>query len=206
MMTKQSALVLGIGLVLVAGAGVLSLRALEEAPAAPDVKKLADQVSKQDWDTLSREGQKIAKKYDQLNDVMGVFKLRRPKTDETGTIGLGVGNKPGVILPDGIEAKILDLTKRIRKGDLDKNAADLKRLGEITAAVAGIALHKPSEKATMGGDAAIKKWEAYSKEMHDTSREFIKSLEQKTPSAAQVKAAAEKLHDVCLACHKDFRE
>jgi len=190
MMTKKSALVLGIGLALVAGTAVLSLRAAEEAPAAPDVKKLADQVSKQDWNNLSREGQKIAKKYEELNDVMGVFKPRRIQPGAAGTSGIGVGNKPGVILPDGIEAKILDLTKRIRKGDLDNNAADLKRMGEITAAVAGIALHKPSEKAMKAGAAGIKKWEEYSKEMHDASRELIKSLGQKTPGAAQVKAAA----------------
>jgi len=49
MMTKKYGLVLGIGLTLVAGVGMLSLRA-EETPAAPDIKKLADSVSKKNWD------------------------------------------------------------------------------------------------------------------------------------------------------------
>src|SRR5205807_8196172 len=154
-MTKKYAMVLGIGVALVAGAGVLSVRAIEEAPAAPDVKKLADVAGQKDWADLSKEGQTVAKKYTDLLDVMSVFRMR--KKDGKGTPGIGVGANPGAIVPDGIEAKILNLSKRVSKGDLDK-AADLKRMAEIAAAVAGITVHMPNDEAKKSKDAT-KKWQ-----------------------------------------------
>ena len=184
-MTKKVAMVLGIGMAVAAGAGVLSLRAAD-APAASDVQKLADQVGRKDWAELSREGQKIAKRLDEqqkeLLDVMTVFKP--PKTGE-----------------EGIEAKILRLSKRVGKGDLEKTA-DLKRMAEISAAVAGIAVHMPNDDAKKTKEAT-RKWQDYAKDMHDASKGFIKSLDGKDP--AQIKAAALKLRDACAACHNDFR-
>jgi len=201
-MTKKYAMVLGIGVALVAGVGVLSLRAAEEASAASDVKKLADQVGKKDWAELSREGQTVAKRLDEqkkeLLDVMTVFKPRKPD----GKGGLGVGNQPGAIKPDGIEAKILNLSKRVQPADLDK-AADLKRMAEISAAVAGIATHMPNEDAKKSKEAT-KKWQDYSKDMHDASKDLIKSLDGK--NSAQIQLAAKKLQDACTACHNDYRQ
>src|SRR5262245_22461052 len=124
-MRKKYVMVLGIGVALVAGVGMLSVRAVEEASAAPDVQKLADQAVKKDWAELSKERQTISKKYNDLLDVMGVFKMR--KKDGKGVSGLGVGKQPGAIVPDGIEAKILNLSKRVSKTDLEKTA-DLKRM------------------------------------------------------------------------------
>jgi len=199
-MTKKYAMVLGIGVALAAGVGVLSVRAVDEAPAAPDVKKLADGAGKKDWADLSKEGQKIATKYNDLLDVMSVFKLR--KKEGKGVSGLGVGNQPGAIVPDGIEAKILNLSKRVQPADLGK-AADLKRMAEISAAVAGIAVHMPNDDAKKTKEAT-KKWQDYSKDMHDASKDLIKSLDGKNP--AQVKEAALKLQNACTACHNDFRQ
>jgi hypothetical protein len=201
-MTKKYALALGIGLAVVAGVGVLSVRAAEEAPAAPDVKKLADEVGKKDWADLSKDGEAISKKYTDLIDVMGVFKLR--KTEGKGTSGIGIGKTPGAILPDGIEAKILNLSKAVRKGDLEK-ADDLKRMAEIAAAVAGITIHMPNEDAKKT-QQDTKKWQEYSKDMHDASKELIKSLDGKSSNPAQVKAAALKLQNACTACHNDYRK
>jgi len=202
-MTKKYALALGIGLAVVAGVGVLSVRAIDEAPAASDVKKLADQVGQKDWAELSKEGQTVAKKYmppekGELLDVMTVFKKRQ----KDGKGGLGVGKEAGVIVPDGIEAKILNLSKRVTPGDLDK-AADLKRMAEISAAVAGIAVHLPNDEAKKSKEAT-KKWQDYAKDMHNASKDLIKSLDGKS-NPAQVKAAALKLHTACTACHNDFR-
>ena len=199
-MRKKYVMVLGIGVALVAGVGMLSVRAVEEAPAAPDVQKLADQAGKKDWAELSKEGQTISKKYNDLIDVMGVFKMR--KKDGKGTSGLGVGKVPGAILPDGIEAKILNLSKRVQPTDLQK-AADLKRMAEVAAAVAGIAVHMPNDDAKKSKETT-KKWQDYSKDMHDASKDLIKSLDGKNP--AQIKEAALKLQNACTACHNDFRQ
>ena len=74
-MTKKIAMVLGIGVAVAAGVGMLSVRAAD-APAAPDIKKLADQVGKKSWDDLAKEGQAVAKKHDDLVDITDVFKPR----------------------------------------------------------------------------------------------------------------------------------
>src|SRR5262245_44975368 len=130
-MTRQRMVGLAIGLVLIFGVGLLVVRA-EESPATPDVKKLADQVGKTDWEVLSKEGQVIANKLIdntvERMDVMQVFKYR--KKGRPGVSGIGIGETPGAIVPDGIEAKILKLTKVVQPADLNK-AADLKRMAEI---------------------------------------------------------------------------
>jgi cytochrome c556 len=203
-MKKKYAMVLGIALALVAGGGVLVVRAAEESPATPDIKKQADQVSRKGWDDLTKEGEAIAKKHSGptgLADVMAVFKLRR--TDkEAKVIGIGVGPKPGAILPDGIEAKLINLSRNVTPADMNK-VADLKRMAEISAAVASVATHLPNDKAKKTKDD-IKKWQDSFKEMHEGSLELIKALE--TKNRAQAKAAAMKLHGTCTRCHGDYRD
>ncbi|MBI1913930.1 MAG: hypothetical protein HYS12_04225 [Planctomycetes bacterium] len=197
-MSKQCVMVVGIGLVLMTGVGMLVVRA-DESPAAPDVKKLADQVGKKDWAALSREGQTIAKKLDEqkleLLDVMYLFRFRKKGP---GVSGIGVGETPGAIVPDGIEAKTLKLSKVVQPADLDK-AADLKRMAEISAAVAAITIHMPNDnvKQVPGG---IKKWQRISREMHDASKDLIKALDAK--NLVQIKTAATKLQNSCTRCHR----
>src|SRR5438093_4043453 len=135
-MTKKYAMVLGIGVALVAGVGVLAVRAAD-APAAPDIKKLADQVGKKNWDELAKEGQAIAKKHDDLTDIMDVFK---PRNKDAKVSGIGVGDKAGAIIPDGIEQKIIRMAGRVGVTDKDMaKAPALKRMSEIAAAVAAVA-------------------------------------------------------------------
>jgi hypothetical protein len=196
MITKKCAMVLGIALVLVASIGLLTVRA-GEIESARDIKKLADQVGKQKWDDLSRDGQVIGSTYSLL-DVMTVFKKRKPGP---GVGGIGVGDKPGANLPDGIEAKIISLSKRVSPADLNR-AADLKRIAQIAAAVASVATHLPNEnaRATL---ADTMKWQKYAREMHENSLDLIKVLDGKDP--AKVKSAALKLWGSCARCHADYR-
>ena len=200
MMTKKYGLVLGIGLTLVAGVGVLSLRA-EETPAAPDVKKLADSVGKKNWDELSKEGEAVAKKYDDLLDIMHVFK---PRSKDAKVSGVGIGDTPGTIIPDGIEQKIIRMAGRVGVSETDiAKAPALKRMAEISAAVAAAAVHKPNKDAPKSKEDT-QKWKDYSKEMHDASLDLIKALEKK--DRAQAKTAVTKLHGTCTKCHNDFRK
>jgi hypothetical protein len=197
MMMKKYTMGLGAALVLAAGVGLLSVRAADDKGIPTDTNKLADQVAKKDWAELTKEGATIAKKYD-LDKIMYQFKLRNaPKNP-----GVGIGSKPGLIKPDGIEAKINNMAKRVTAGDL-KYAKDLTRMTEIAAAIAGIAANVPSNKA-MKTPADIQKWKEYAKEMHDASLDLIKALKGNNP--AQVKAAAMTLQGSCTKCHADYRE
>ncbi len=199
-MRKKYAMVLGIGLVLAAGGGVLIVRAAD-APAAPDIKKLADQVGKKNWDELAKEGEAVAKKYDDLLDIMHVFK---PRSKDAKVSGIGIGDMPGAIIPDGIEQKIIRMAGRVGVTEQDMaKAPALKRMAEIAAAVAAAAVHKPNKEAQKTKDD-IKKWQDLSKEMHDSSLELIKALESK--NRVQAKAAVMKLHGTCTECHGKYRE
>ncbi|MBI1913962.1 MAG: cytochrome c [Planctomycetes bacterium] len=199
-MTKKYAMVLGIGVALVAGVGVLAVRAAD-TPAAPDIKKLADQVGKKSWDELAKEGQAVAKKHDDLLDIMNVFK---PRSKVAKVSGIGVGDEPGAIIPDGIEQKIIRMAGKVGVTERDiAKAPALKRMSEIAAGVAAVAVHKPNDKAQKNA-ASMQKWKDWSKEMHDSAQDLIKALE--TKDRTQVKAAVMKLNGSCTKCHSEFRD
>lgn len=198
-MMKQYAMGVGVALALTAGVGLLSLRA-DDRDIPTDTYKVADLVGTKDWAGLTKEGAAVAKKYD-LDKIMYQFKLRKaPKNP-----GLGIGATPGVIKPDGIEAKLNNMAKsgvKITKTDLD-NAEALTRMAQITAGVAAIVANVPNDKAKKT-PAETQKWKDYAKEMHDASLDLIKGLKSK--DAKQIKAASLTLQGSCTKCHADFRE
>jgi len=195
-MMKKYALLMGFGVAL-AGAGVVSRAADDEAEAAAAVKKVADMVGKKDWAALVKEGAPIAKKYDLL-DVMSVFKKR-----EGDKGGLGVGPKAGAITPDGIQAKIDSMVEDgVTTKDL-AHAKDLARMADISAAVASIAAKAPNDEAKKT-PKDTEQWEKFAKEMHDASRDFAKAVQGKDTN--KVKAAATKLQGACTKCHEKYRD
>ena len=194
-MMKKYALLLGFGVAL-AGAGVVSRAADDEAEAAAAVKKVADMVGKKDWAALVKEGAPIGKKHDLL-DVMSVFKKR-----EGDKGGLGVGPKAGVIMPDGIQAKIDSMVEGVTTKDL-AHAKDLARMADIAAAVASIAAKAPNDEAKKT-PKDTEQWEKFAKEMHDASREFARAVQGKDTN--KVKAAATKLQGSCTKCHEKYRD
>jgi soluble cytochrome b562 len=202
-MTKKHAKVFGSALALVLVAGMVSLYAQEakEAVAAKeDVKALADKAAKANWDDLSKAGQELAKKKKyELLDVMTSFKPRRPGGKVSG---IGVGAKPGSVTPDGIEAQVINLSRRVVAANL-KNDKDLIRMAEQTEAVASISTHMPNELARKNA-ANMKEWQKWSKDMYDHAQALRKALGAKNP--AQVKAAAQKLNGTCNECHTKYRD
>src|SRR5436190_24345395 len=113
-MTHNCARFLGV-VVALASACLLSVAADDEPKDNKEVveaiTKQADGMTKKDWDAASREGADIAKKHS-LEDIMNLMKLRRKNPKGAGYVGgVGLGAKPGAIAPDGIEAKIINLTK-----------------------------------------------------------------------------------------------
>src|SRR5262249_21194483 len=124
---------------------VTAAAAPADGPQA-DIGKIADALAK--GDMKAAQDQAKAVKAD-LEDVMHTFSLRTSK-------GAGVGPTPGAIKPDGIEAKLQNLTKRVMPADLKNDGAALERMAYITAAVAEIAKnHVPTEKK---GEKDPAKW------------------------------------------------
>jgi hypothetical protein len=182
--------------VLILGTG-LKVLALADEPTAAAIQKLADDVSKTKWEELSKTGADVAKKTE-LEPVMDLLKLRRPGAKVQG---LGVGKVPGAIMPDGIEAKIINLRSNPTVAARDQ--VDLIRMVEITAAVAATAVHQCPVETKMGQkDPAT--WKQLSKDMYDGSQDLIKALKANKPG--EIKAAAFKLSGSCTNCHQIFRD
>ncbi len=187
-MMKTRGMLLGTALILAGGFSVL---AADDTPAATAIKKLADDAGTKDWAEFSKAGSEVAKKHE-LDKVMNGFKMRKPNLK--GIAGIGVGAKPGAITPDGIEAKLISLTKMpLTPAQLQKEADDLVRMTEIIAAIAATSLHQCPNPAMQV------RWNQWSEEMYQSSRELTKAIKAKNP--ADVKNAAHKLNDSCKNCH-----
>lgn len=177
-----SALALGL-VILPAG-----LAADEKNPAAGPVLKAAEALKKGD-DASAKKEIEALKKMD-LEGVMHLFKLR-----DKG--GLGVGDKPGAVKPDGIEAKIIQMAKKAAPADAKPPATDM---GYIIAVIADVATGKcPVDKKT--GEKDPKDWAQWSKDMKDGAMELAKAK-----SADEAKKAAAKVNTACNNCHGVFRE
>jgi len=180
----------------------------QDAKTAESIEKQADDAAKKDWSELSKQGQALAKAKDlDLSEVMNLFKTRKlgpggavdPKTS-----GLGVGKVPGAIKPDGIEAKIINMSKNpMAPATLAKEQADIIRLAERTAAIASVAVHQcPVEKKMGEKDPA--KWKMWMEEMHKASVDMIKAAKDKKP--VDLRNATKRAYTTCTECHAVFRD
>jgi Cytochrome C' len=160
-----------------------------------EILKLADAIEKGD-DATQGHANEIAKKTE-LEDVMDLFRLRAKK-------GLGVGDRPGAVTPDGIEALIMNLGKReLRKDQLAAESKDLARAAYVTAAIAEIAENKcPVERKQ--GEKDPKSWRSWAKDMRKNALELAKASQSRNAKA--VKTAATKVNSSCNACHAVFRD
>lgn len=190
------------------GAGLLSMAADDEKKDNKEVveaiTKQAEEMTKKDWSAATKEGEGIAKKH-MLEDIMNLMKLRRKDPKGGGFVGgVGLGTKPGAVSPDGIEAKIINLTKNpMPLATLNKQSAELIRMAEITAAIASATVHlSPVEKKMGQKDPA--KWKELMKDMHGASLDLIDAVKKK--DAAGVKKMANKLNGTCTECHGIFRD
>jgi hypothetical protein len=130
-----------------------------------------------------------------LEEVMHLFKLRTKK-------GLGVGDKPGAITPDGIEAKLIGLGKKTDPADIKKNGAAYEKMAKITAAIADVTMeHTPKQAQGPKTPAA---WKKFVEEMKAGAKDLTESA--KDGDAAKVKTAANKTVGACNECHTIFRD
>lgn len=195
---------------LAAGAVALTLSmaylatASGSATLVPDAKstvlKIAEALEKGDAAAAKKLAEDAAKAED-LGDVMNLMGMRRAAKSK----GLGVGDKPGAITPDGIEAKLIGLskgTKPVPQAQLNKEADALAQLAFRVAAIGHIARLKAPEKDQ--GDKKKKDWLEWSETMAKSAEDLGKAAKDKNAEA--FKAAAVKLQATCNNCHGTFRD
>jgi hypothetical protein len=161
--------------------------------AQKDVVALARDIEKgADAKKVARKAAAIKKKYEDLNHVMQLYKPTPKK-------GLGVLPKGK---GDGIELKIIALTKRAPKTDLTKYQKEyLFKLGYVNLAMAEVTrLYVPKPK----GGKTEKDWKQSCDDMAKATKELIGALNKSDPKA--VKKAADNLNNACNTCHGDFRD
>ncbi len=158
------------------------------AAAAPEVKKLADAAG--DPAALKKEGAAISSKFDLL-PIMWAFKPR-----EKG--GLGVGDKG-----EGIELKLIALGKKaVPAKDMAGQAADLKRLAEVSRGIAEVTPDYAAKFTKTAKEA--QEWKGYAEQMKKASDDLLGAV--KTSNAKTLKDAANHLNASCNDCHTKFRD
>jgi hypothetical protein len=169
--------------------------AAEDIDVKGPIGKIADAFAKKDIAGAKKQAAAFPPKAD-IEDVMHLFSLRRSK-------GLGVGAKPDAIMPDGIEAKLIDLSRKaLPASQLQSEAADLMRMAYIAAAIGEVANNHPPEK-----DEGKKKkddWVKWSGDMRDAALQFAATVSEKNPMTT--KNAAMKLYSACTTCHAVFKD
>jgi hypothetical protein len=178
-------------------AGLTAWAAADRDQVRNDILKLAETIARGDRSAANQQAAEIAKKT-QLENVMDLLKLRAKQ-------GLGVGAQPGAIKPDGIEAQIINLSKRpMKPNDLEARAKDLAQAARITAAVALVAQHS-CPVAKKEGEKDPKQWDGWSHDMYDEATRLAAAAEAHKPTPKDVKAVASKLDTSCNACHAVFK-
>ncbi len=191
-----TATVLGLGLWFVATAGKA---ADEKDQLRESVLKLADTLKDNKADDAKKQAAAIADKIDDVEELMHLMSPRRPKGKGPG---IGIGNKPGAIAPDGIEQKIQALAKKpLLAAQLGKESEALERMAYIAAAIGQVANAKPPDKDD--GKKKKKDWLTWSQEMHDAALELAAAVKKK--DAAAIKTASGKVDAKCTSCHDVFK-
>jgi len=199
---KKFATVCGISCVLMSLCLLLgpnTSRAAIEDNVKEALDKIADALEKGDNATAKKEATALAKKIDELNDVMHAFK---PRNAKKGVKGIGWGSKKGVVTPDAIEQKLVAIGRDgIAAGDLKKEGEALAKGGWHIAAIAEVTIARAPDKDM--GKKKVADWMKWSQDMKEAAVEFAKAA--KTGSAADVKTATNKLNNSCNNCHPIFR-
>jgi hypothetical protein len=167
------------------------------------VGHIADFIAKGNMAAAKKEAARLAKSLDDPGDVMRLLSYRIKKTEDGKTLegtGFGLGPKPGAIQPDGIEDKVKALARTpLSPAALAKQSEALERAAYVAAAVSEVI----PDTFPAGAKGDPKVWKAWSQDMHKASLEFAKAVRTGKPD--KVKMAADKLNDVCIRCHNDYR-
>ena len=193
---KKHMVVGSAGIALLALAGWVYLAGTGTAGQAAGLKdgvlKIADAIKKSDQAGADKQAAALAKKIEDLADLMELFKKR-----DKG--GIGVGSKTGVAVPDGIELKLVGMGRdSLSPAALKKEAEALEEMGHVVAAMATITKVKPVAKVK------AKEWNGWCDDMASASQKF--SAAAKAQNAAELKTLAGKINASCNSCHSTYRK
>jgi hypothetical protein len=191
-----SVLITGLWVVFVVGVAAQEKKAQDKKvnkEAREAVLRMADLVGQKDMVLLKQQAEAVAKSIESLDEVMNLLRARTKG-------GLGVGDTPGAILPDGMEAKLVNISRRpLGQPQLAKESKALVRLAQVNAAIAQIS----EARTSVDGMKDAKSWQKWSADMRQSAIELAEAAE--AMDAARVKVAAKKLNTSCTECHDKFR-
>jgi len=159
------------------------------AEAKDVVAKIAAAIKAGDKDGARKMAEGYAKKAETVEDAMDLFKKK-----DKGGIGFGPGTPKEL---DGIEVKIREVARDAPK-NFAKDAANFEALGYNAAAIGLIADVMTPKKNS--GKKTVKGWTTSVTDMQAAAVELAKAK-----GAADVKSAATKLNNACIACHAEWR-
>jgi len=194
---RNSLLCLGVGVCLVL---LLSVHSQAADPmVTKDVDSLTRDASQKKWDDLVTAAKPFAKH--DSHAVMDLMAPRDPKNPKKS--GIGIGPKPGAISPDGIEAKIINMTRNgIAPAELAAHSEHFKKMIDQLAVIAAITHNQaPAKKKQNDADGAV--WKKSSAEMFEKSVALSRALDGKNNAA--IKTAAKELDGTCKSCHTIYK-
>jgi hypothetical protein len=181
---------------LLAGPGGAGDNRVRKAEVRKAVQAIADDLEKGDRAAAKKRATGLAARLedDHQPDVWTPLRPRRYG-------GIGVGDRPKAIQPDGIELKLLTLEHHaLTPTQLKREAAALERMAFVTAAVGEVALViRPQGLKLQKGKKA---WADDSEATRRAALELAAAARSGDPRAVQ-KAAA-RLNSHCVRCHIVF--
>lgn len=162
-----------------------------------DIPKLAEAIKKKDQAQIKKLTEAL-KKHD-LDVIMGVCGLRNLG-------GIGVGDKPGAIKPDGIEKKVEALGKKaLLPTQLKDEAPAIAKMAYEIAAINEVSMFHPSAPEKDSGQAKKKTWTDTAKDLQIAALELAVAAEAAKPDPKAIQKAASRVDNNCQTCHKEWR-
>jgi hypothetical protein len=181
------------------GTFVLQARTADEKGLAGDVQKVADALTKGKADEAKKAAEDVAKATSDFEDVMNLMALRKPGGKKAA---FGFGDPAGANKPDGIEAKLIGLSKKPLSGSqASKESPDIAKMAYRVQAIALIARAKAPEKDE--GAKKKKDWQQWTDDLEKGAEKLADAAKEK--KAAGIKTAATNLNKSCNNCHEVFR-
>jgi cytochrome c556 len=190
---------LGLGLgclwLVAAAAGTHAADEAELKKLCADIPKLAEAIKKKDNAQVKKLVEEMKKS--NLDAIMATCGLRNLG-------GIGVGDKPGAIKPDGIEKKVEALGKKaILPTQLKDEAAAIAKMAYEIAAVNELTIaHTPDKDM---GQAKKKTWVDSCKDLQTAALELAAAAEAKSPDPKVIQKAAARVDTNCQKCHTEWR-
>jgi hypothetical protein len=153
--------------------------------------EVADKVDRVGRDELEAEAFPLVAQAELL-DLHGLFKPPRRG-------GLDVGLPPVGAGPDGIEIRLIRLTRKpLTAAELNRDRPALFRMAQATVAVAHATALYPRPRLKP------RDWDQALDEMRTASAGFLEATRGGNPAA--VRTAAVRLNNNCMDCHSVYRE